>query len=1343
MSQWNQVQQLEIKFLEQVDQFYDDNFPMEIRHLLAQWIENQDWEAASNNETMATILLQNLLIQLDDQLGRVSKEKNLLLIHNLKRIRKALQGKFHGNPMHVAVVISNCLREERRILAAANMPVQGPLEKSLQSSSVSERQRNVEHKVAAIKNSVQMTEQDTKYLEDLQDEFDYRYKTIQTMDQGDKNNALVSQEVLTLQEMLNSLDFKRKEALSKMTQIVNETDLLMNSMLIEELQDWKRRQQIACIGGPLHNGLDQLQNCFTLLAESLFQLKRQLEKLEEQSTKMTYEGDPIPMQRPHLLERVTFLIYNLFKNSFVVERQPCMPTHPQRPMVLKTLIQFTVKLRLLIKLPELNYQVKVKASIDNNRRFVLCGTHVKAMSIEESSNGSLSVEFRHLGCHMVTEELHSITFETQICLYGLTIDLETSSLPVVMISNVSQLPNAWASIIWYNVSTNDCQNLVFFNNPPSATLSQLLEVMSWQFSSYVGRGLNSDQLNMLAEKLTGEVRFHSVEPYNKGRLSALPFADILRDYKVIMAENIPENPLKYLYPDIPKDKAFGKHYSSQPCEVSRPTERGDKGYVPSVFIPISTIMSQWYELQQLDSKFLEQVHQLYDDSFPMEIRQYLAQWLEKQDWDHAANDVSFATIRFHDLLSQLDDQYSRFSLENNFLLQHNIRKSKRNLQDNFQEDPILMSMIICNCLKEERKILENAQRFNQAQSGNIQSTVMLDKQKELDSKVRNVKDKVMCIEHEIKTLEDLQDEYDFKCKTSQNREHETNGVAKNDQKQEQMLLHKMYLMLDNKRKEVVHKIIELLNITELTQKALINDELVEWKQRQQSACIGGPPNACLDQLQNWFTIVAESLQQVRQQLKKLEELEQKFTYDLDPITKNKQALWDRTFSLFQQLIQSSFVVERQPCMPTHPQRPLVLKTGVQFTVKLRLLVKLQELNYNLKVKVLFDKDVNERNTVKGFRKFNILGTHTKVMNMEESTNGSLAAEFRHLQLKEQKNAGNRTNEGPLIVTEELHSLSFETQLCQPGLVIDLETTSLPVVVISNVSQLPSGWASILWYNMLVTEPRNLSFFLNPPCARWAQLSEVLSWQFSSVTKRGLNVDQLSMLGEKLLGPNAGPDGLIPWTRFCKENINDKNFPFWLWIESILELIKKHLLSLWNDGCIVGFISKERERALLKDQQPGTFLLRFSESCREGAITFTWVERSQNGGEPYFHAVEPYTKKELSAVTFPDIIRNYKVMAAENIPENPLKYLYPNIDKDHAFGKYYSRPKEAPEPMELDGPKGTGYIKTELISVSEVHPSLLQTTDNLLPMSPEEFDEVSRIVGSVEFDNMVSTIQACL
>uniref|UniRef100_A0A3Q3FUL1 STAT transcription factor protein interaction domain-containing protein n=1 Tax=Labrus bergylta TaxID=56723 RepID=A0A3Q3FUL1_9LABR len=84
-------------------------------------------------------------------------------------------------------------------------------------------------------------------------------------------------------------------------------------------------------------------------------------------------------------------------------------------------------------------------------------------------------------------------------------------------------------------------------------------------------------------------------------------------------------------------------------------------------------MAQWNQLQMLDCKYLEQVEQLCDDSFPMDIRQYLSK-------DTVAMQDSLATVQFHDLLAQLDDQHSRFALENNFLLQHNIREIKRNLQ---------------------------------------------------------------------------------------------------------------------------------------------------------------------------------------------------------------------------------------------------------------------------------------------------------------------------------------------------------------------------------------------------------------------------------------------------------------------------------------------------------------------------------------------------------------------------------------------------------------------------------------------------------------------------------------
>ncbi|XP_014881139.1 signal transducer and activator of transcription 1a isoform X9 [Poecilia latipinna] len=737
-------------------------------------------------------------------------------------------------------------------------------------------------------------------------------------------------------------------------------------------------------------------------------------------------------------------------------------------------------------------------------------------------------------------------------------------------------------------------------------------------------------------------------------------------------------------------------------------------------------MAQWCQLQMLDSKYLEQVDQLYDDSFPMDIRQYLSRWIESIDWDTVAVQDSLATIRFHDLLAQLDDQHSRFALESNFLQQHNFRKIKRNLQDRFQEDPVTMAMIISRNLKEEQKILVCAKEAEQEGEGAV-SAMVVEKQK-LDNKVKELKDKVQFMDQMLKNLEDLQDEYDFKMNTLKNQ-NELNGMSAKELEKEKFNTTRMCIELKQKRHEVVSFLSELLNLTQSLIQDLINEELPEWKQRQQIACIGGPPNACVDQLQNWFTAVAESLQQVRQHLNKMLELEQKFTYENDPISQKKSHLENRALDLLKNLLSSSLVVERQPCMPTHPQRPLVLKTGVQFTVKLRFLVKLHEFNYQLKVKAVFDKDVTEK---KGFRKFNILGTNTKVMNMEES-NGSLAAEFRHLQLKEQKLAGNRTNEGPLIVTEELHSLSFESELHlnqsgSPGLHIKVEAMALPLVVISNVCQLPSGWASILWYNMLTTEPRNLKFFLSPPSAKWSQLSEVLSWQFSSVTKRGLNQEQLNMLADKLLGAKAqrNPDGTIPWTKFCKQSANEKSFPFWLWIEGILDLIKRHLLSLWNDGCIMGFISKEREKALLSNKCPGTFLLRFSESSKEGAITFTWIEHDVHD-KPVYHSVEPYTKKELSAVSLPDIIRTYKVMAVENIPENPLRFLYPDVPKDKAFGKYYPKPSETPEPMDTDVQEVRGYMKTELISVSEVHPSRLQ--DNMMPMSPDDYKVLERIMSS--------------
>uniref|UniRef100_A0A8C7X2X6 Signal transducer and activator of transcription n=1 Tax=Oryzias sinensis TaxID=183150 RepID=A0A8C7X2X6_9TELE len=441
---------------------------------------------------------------------------------------------------------------------------------------------------------------------------------------------------------------------------------------------------------------------------------------------------------------------------------------------------------------------------------------------------------------------------------------------------------------------------------------------------------------------------------------------------------------------------------------------------------------------------------------------------------------------------------------------------------------------------------------------------------------------------------------------------------------------------------------------------LVDKELIDWKRRQQKSCIGAPDNVCLDQMEKWFTGVAVCLFQMLEFLKKLDELVGKMTYPNDPVKAQKPALQTRTNSLLQTLLKSSFVVETQPSMP-QGKGPLVLRTNVQFSAKTRILVKFPELNHSLTVAVSMDR----------YRRFNVLGTRTKALNMAESHSGGMVADFRHLI--------------SLSVTEELHLIYFDTLFELKGFSVQLQTCSLPVVIISNSSQQQSAWASILWCNMLSQDHKDVMFFANTPAAPWPQFAEMLSWQFLSATKRGLDGAQLEMIAHRLFGKQENYDTCnVTWSKFSKGNTPES---FWVWFDGILVMVKMYLEDLWREGLIMGFVNKSKEKSLLKRKQRGTFLLRFSESVI-GGITFSWVEISSTGN-PKIKTVQPFTKVDLSQIPFHEIIRNYQILEAENVPENPLLYLYPNIPKDDAFGKFYTEKTGDDSPY-------IKYIKTKLM-----------------------------------------------
>uniref|UniRef100_A0A8C0GE42 Signal transducer and activator of transcription n=1 Tax=Chelonoidis abingdonii TaxID=106734 RepID=A0A8C0GE42_CHEAB len=623
-------------------------------------------------------------------------------------------------------------------------------------------------------------------------------------------------------------------------------------------------------------------------------------------------------------------------------------------------------------------------------------------------------------------------------------------------------------------------------------------------------------------------------------------------------------------------------------------------------------MAQWQEVQQLEKVYLEQVHRLYsEDHLPMEVRQYLAPWLEDQ------NCQAQLTGRSRVLGGRCWGGVGCCAHPTD------TPRPCALFQAKYQECPEQLANIIANLLREEKAILS---RGLAAQQVRLPPSWAIG---------------VMVEQCTAGCPEWLRLPMASHCAPA--KLAGAGRAALPPPPVGRLGSQKQCLWQD-----VLARAQELLGRCETLRDFLL-EELAEWKDRQRRACIGAACDTSLSRLETWFTGAAEVLFQLWRLLRALGEQHVKLTYLHDPLAAQRPLLESRLQEQLSCLLRSAFVVEIQPIMPFPNRRPLVLKTGSKFSVRPGR-----------------PHGPTPLASSRRFRKFNILTSTSKTLVQDDPQMEGLVCDFRHIVRARRGRARTPGFPGLLAVTEELHLITFTLDYKYQELALELQTSTLPVVIISSNNQFSSAWASMLWFNMLSPDPKNQLFFSAPPAASWAQLAEVLSWQFSAATERGLDKEQLHMLAEKLFGNGSGGSD------------NPPTFSFWTWLDGILNLIRDHLAQLWKDGHIMGFVSRKWERQLLKRKQMGTFLLRFSESTREGGITCSWVEPGEKG-QPKVRSVEPYTKMELTSLPLPDIIHDYQLVAAENIPENPLKFLYPGTPRDEAFGKYYTERREVLEP----------------------------------------------------------------
>ncbi|XP_023367012.1 signal transducer and activator of transcription 5B [Otolemur garnettii] len=672
-------------------------------------------------------------------------------------------------------------------------------------------------------------------------------------------------------------------------------------------------------------------------------------------------------------------------------------------------------------------------------------------------------------------------------------------------------------------------------------------------------------------------------------------------------------------------------------------------------------MAVWIQAQQLQGEALHQMQALYGQHFPIEVRHYLSQWIESQAWDSIDLDNPQENIKATQLLEGLVQELQKKAEhqvgEDGFLLKIKLGHYATQLQGSSPAGSLADAM--------SQKHLQINQTFEELR------LVTQDTENEL-KKLQQTQEYFI-----IQYQESLRIQAQFAQLSQLSPQERLSRETALQQKQVSLeaWLQREAQTLQQYRVELAEKHQKTLQLLRKQQTIILDDELIQWKRRQQLAGNGGPPEGSLDVLQSWCEKLAEIIWQNRQQIRRAEHLCQQLPIP-GPVEEMLAEVNATITDIISALVTSTFIIEKQP--------PQVLKTQTKFAATVRLLVG-GKLNVHMnppqvKATIISEqqaksllKNENTRNDYSG----EILN-NCCVMEYHQAM-GTLSAHFRNMSLKRIKRSDRR---GAESVTEEKFTILFESQFSVGGneLVFQVKVKpSLRCVCLC---------VCVCWCIICVSRKNwGRVPFAVPDKVLWPQLCEALNMKFKAEVQsnRGLTKENLVFLAQKLF--NSSHSHLedynnmsVSWSQFNRENLPGRNYTFWQWFDGVMEVLKKHLKPHWNDGAILGFVNKQQAHDLLINKPDGTFLLRFSDS-EIGGITIAWKFDSQ---ERMFWNLMPFTTRDFSIRSLADRLGDL----------NYLIYVFPDRPKDEVYSKYYT-----PVPCEPStGKAGDGYVKPQIKQV---------------------------------------------
>ncbi|XP_041779832.1 signal transducer and transcription activator isoform X1 [Anopheles merus] len=710
-------------------------------------------------------------------------------------------------------------------------------------------------------------------------------------------------------------------------------------------------------------------------------------------------------------------------------------------------------------------------------------------------------------------------------------------------------------------------------------------------------------------------------------------------------------------------------------------------------------MSLWARVNQLPQPILEQIRFIYGSNFPIEVRHYLADWIEERLLNAPVYTNDQEAVYEQDaanFLNQLIMELERTAInlpESNFTIKIRLNESARNFRQLFSHNPAQLYQHLMNCLHRERQCVAYPDECVNVQDPEVTEVFNAVQQLQIMVRTNENDNRNLMKEYEHLLLEvhELQKNR-AQLETIENAEMRAH--AHNQLAQHQKMVNDRLQLCTGKRLALVDGFRKTILITDEVQNKVLNKYLSQWKINQGFAGNGASMMSAsnLDTIQAWCESLAEIIwstkDQIRLAIKNKSKLhvEQEDVPDLLP-----QAMVDVT-NLLKMLITNTFIIEKQP--------PQVMKTNTRFAATVRLLVgntlNIKMVNPQVKVSIISEAQAQQTQQTNKASEQSCGEIMNNIGNLEyNETTKQLSVSFRNMQLKKIKRAEKKGTE---CVMDEKFALLFQSSFAvgHGDLVFSVWTISLPVVVIVHGNQEPQSWATITWDNAFADI--NRIPFQVPDKVIWNQLAEALNMKFRASTGRSLTAENMHFLCEKAFKTNLPfpvPNDLtIMWSQFCKEPIPDRSFTFWDWFYAAMKVTREHLRGPWMDGSIIGFIHKSKAEDYLLKCPRGTFLLRFSDS-ELGGITIAWVNEG-NDGQPQILHIQPFTAKDFSTRSLSDRIRDF----------DDLFYLYPNKPKHEAFDRYTTP---------AGPPRNKNYIASEVRAVLMPGPTNNQM--NSFPNTP--------------------------